>query len=80
MNDNEEATHIYGSALNPGTIGAGGKEKKELAKPNAKVEVKTFNRDAKGGATEESLRKREEDKKQTNKKSDIWSEEEVNIQ
>jgi len=31
-------------------------DKKELAKPNAKIEVKTYNRDPKGGATEESLK------------------------
>jgi len=65
--------------LNPGTIGKGGKDKKELAKPNTKVEVKTFNRDTKGGATAESLKKHEEEKKTTKKQSDIWSEEEVNI-
>ena len=52
----EEETdgHVYGSALNPGSL-HGGKDKKEIAKPNAKVEVKTLNRDAKGGATAESI-------------------------
>lgn len=42
--------HVYGSAINPGNI-TGNKDSKEIAKPNTKVEVKTFNRDAKGGAT-----------------------------
>ena len=43
---------MFGSALNPGTLGGGKKKKdEELARPNVKVEVKTFNRDAKGGAT-----------------------------
>ena len=52
--DQEEDEHIYGSALNPSSLH--GKDKTEIAKPNAKVEVKTFNRDAKGGAKEESLK------------------------
>ena len=46
--DDEDTGHVYGSALNPNNIH--GNNKKEIAKPNAKVEVKTFNRDAKGGA------------------------------
>ena len=52
--EQDEDEHIYGSALNPSSLH--GKNKTELAKPNAKVEVKTFNRDAKGGAPEESLK------------------------
>ncbi|TNV74304.1 hypothetical protein FGO68_gene4406 [Halteria grandinella] len=72
--------HVYGSALNPGSLG--GKKKDELAKPNVKVEVKTFNRDAKGGATQESLKAYEEEqrkKKLQDEKTSIWTEEEVNI-
>ncbi len=46
--------HIFGSAINPGTLH--GKKKEEMAKPNAKIEVKTFNRDAKGGAPVDSLK------------------------
>lgn len=34
----------------------GNKDNKEIAKPNTKVEVKTYNRDVKGGATQESLK------------------------
>ena len=59
--DEDENEHVYGSALTPGTMG--GKEKSELAKPNAEVVVKTFNRDAKGGATEESLKQQREEQK-----------------
>ena len=51
--DEEENSHVYGSALNPSTLH--GKDKKEIAKPNAKVEVKTYNRGVNGGATEEAL-------------------------
>jgi hypothetical protein len=36
-----------------------GKDKKEIAKPNVKVEVKTFNRNVTGGATEESIKAQE---------------------
>ena len=49
----EEDGHVYGSALNPSSLH--GKGKKEIAKPNSKVEVKTFNRGINGGATEEAL-------------------------
>ena len=55
------------------------KEKKELARANAKIEFKTVNRDAKGGAPIESLKKEEETKKEAKKESDIWGEEEVNV-
>ena len=51
--DAEEDEHVFGSALNPSTLH--GKNKTELAQPNAEVVVKTFNRDAKGGAPEASL-------------------------
>jgi predicted RNA-binding protein with RPS1 domain len=72
--------HIYGSAINPGTLN--GKKKEEMAKPNAKIEVKTFNRDAKGGAPIDSLKQYEEEQKKKKEKEDktsIWTEEEVNI-
>ena len=47
---------MYGSALNPATMAGGkAKENDEIAKPNAKIEVKTYNRGAHGGATEEAL-------------------------
>lgn len=54
LNPDEEDDHVYGSALNPGTLK--GKTDKEVALPNAKVEVKTFNRAIGGGATEDSLK------------------------
>ena len=50
INDDEDQ-HVYGSAINPGSLHGGAKGKDELAKPNVKMEVKTYNRDAKGGAT-----------------------------
>lgn len=49
LDKDEDNGHVYGSALNPGSLG--GNKKEEMAKPNAKVEVRTYNRDAKGGAT-----------------------------
>jgi hypothetical protein len=54
-------------------------DKKELAKPNTKIQVKTFNRDAKGGATQEAIKALEEQKKKEDKSKDIWNDEEVNI-
>lgn len=76
--DDDDDGHIYGSAINP----MNGKKKEEMAKPNAKIEVKTYNRDIKGGATQESLQKYEEEqkkKKERDEKTSIWTEEEVNI-
>ena len=75
--DDEYDGHVYGSALNPSSLH--GAEKKEIAKPNAKVEVKTFNRDAKGGATEEALAIAREAMKVAQPKNQIWSEEEVAV-
>ena len=57
----EEETHVYGSALNPKSLHSKpGEENKEIAKPNAAIEVKTFDRDSKGGASEDSLAKARE--------------------
>jgi hypothetical protein len=78
LDKDDDDGHIYGSAINP----INGKKKEEMAKPNAKIEVKTFNRDIKGGATQESLMKYEEEqkkKKERDEKTSIWTEEEVNI-
>ena len=68
---------MYGSALNPGTLHTRDEKDKakEIAKPNAKIEVKTYNRDAKGGATQSAI----EAQKKVPKEKDIWTEEEVNI-
>ena len=49
--EDEEDYHVYGSALNPAT--AAGREKKEIAQPNVKMEVKTYNREKTGGAPAE---------------------------
>ena len=70
--DDDDVGHVYGSALNPGTIA--GKEKKELARPNAKIEVKTNNRAVTGGAKEEDLKKVEEEKRAKDPKNLIWDE------
>jgi dynein assembly factor 6, axonemal len=53
---------------------------KEIAKPNAQIEVKTFNRDAKGGATEDALLKAREALKLAQPKNQIWNDEEIAIQ
>jgi len=57
--EEEDDGHIYGSALNPASLRGAG-DKKEIAKPNAKVEVKTFNRDVNGGATADAIAKAKE--------------------
>jgi len=39
--ESEQDNHVYGSVLNPSNInGAGGAQKKDLAKPYSKMEVK----------------------------------------
>jgi len=53
--EDENNQHFYGSVLNPSNVGGQGKPKEEIAKPNSKIEVKTFNRGQHGGATEEAL-------------------------
>ncbi len=81
IDKDEDDGHIFGSAINPGNV-HGKKKDEEIAKPNVKVEVKTFNRDAKGGATAESIKNYEEEqkkKKEREAKTSIWTEEEVNI-
>ena len=59
--EDDEDRHVYGSALNPATI-TGADGKKEIAKPNVQVSVKTYNRDAKGGAPAEQIKAAEEAK------------------
>lgn len=54
--DDDDGGHIFGSAINPGNVAGKKKAEDEVARPNVKVEVKTFNRDAKGGATAESIK------------------------
>ena len=80
--DDNEDQHVYGSALSPATVM--GRDKKEIAPPNVQVEVKTYNRDAKGGAPAESIRAQEEAKAAEERKNDpknvIWTQEEVQEQ
>ena len=77
--DEDDDQHVYGSALTPAQ--AMGRDKKEIAKPNVQVEVKTYNRDARGGAPAEQIRASEEAKAAEEKKNDpknvIWTAEEV---
>ena len=68
--DDEDVGHVYGSALNPNTLA--GKDKKEIAAPNAKVEVKVNRRAVTGGAKEEDLKKAEEEKRAKDPKNLIW--------
>lgn len=58
--DNE---HVYGSALNPHTLHTKGEEKKEMARPNAEIVVKTNNRAATGGANSQALAELEQQNK-----------------
>ena len=60
MQGDEEDFHVFGSAITPGSLHKG--EPKELAKPNAKIEVKTFNRDPRGGAPEATLKQQQRPK------------------
>ena len=57
--DDENQGHLFGSALNPASLHSGG-EKKELAKPNAKVEVRTTGRSKTGGALDAKIKEEEE--------------------
>lgn len=74
-NDDEDDQHVYGSALNPSTLH--GKQDKEIAKPNTKVEVKTYNRAIGGGATQESIDQDKLKKKAEDPKNQIWTKQEV---
>ena len=75
-----EGGHLYGSALNPRSLHYGN-EKKEIAKPGVKMEVKTNNRNTTGGAKVEQVEEQQEVKKPKEANpDDIWTEEEVNIQ
>ena len=66
--EEEDEGHIYGSALNPASL-RGAADKKEIAKPNAKVEVKTFNRDVNGGAPADAIAKAKEAMKKAQPKN-----------
>ena len=74
--EDEDAGHVFGSALNPANM-SGGAGRKEIAKPNAEVVVKVNTRDKKGGANEAALKEAEEAKKAKDPKNQIWNEAEV---
>ena len=76
--DQDDNQHMFGSALNPGSLHSG-HEKKEIAKPMAQIAVKTNNRAVGGGAiiTEEQKQEEAEAKKKDGK--DIFTEDEINI-
>ena len=48
QDDDENGGHVFGSALNPGSLH--GDKTKELAKPGVKIEAKVNNRNPTGGA------------------------------
>ena len=75
---NDDEGHVFGSALNPSTL-HGGKDKKEIAKPGVKVEVKTNNRNKEGGAILSEEQKQELEVKAKNDGRDIWTEEEIDV-
>lgn len=74
----EEDEHVYGSALNPGTLHSG-KDKKEIAPPNVKTEIKVNNRAIGGGAKIETIEAEQKAKNLEDPKLQIWTEEEVNV-
>ena len=76
--DDENAGHLFGSALNPASLHHGD-DKKELAKPGVKIEAKTCGRSKTGGALIKEEKKEEEVVKKVADKNDIWTEEEINI-
>ena len=80
--ETDDDYHVYGSALSAATPATmAGRGDKEIAKPNVKREVKTYNRAAGGGAPEAEIRAAEEAKakaaKDADPKNQIWSQEEV---
>jgi len=78
--EEEDGLHVYGSSLNPQSLHHKGQEKKELARPNAEIVVKTNTRSENGGASEEALMKaRAAIKLAGNPKDNIWNDEEVNV-
>lgn len=74
--EEEDGLHVYGSSLNPQSLHHKGQEKKELARPNAEIVVKTNTRSETGGASEEA---RAAIKLAGNPKDNIWNDEEVNV-
>lgn len=78
-NDQDDESHVYGSALTPGSLHMQGKEKKEIAKPHAQVEVKTYNREIGGGAPKDAIEAARAAIQKAKPKNQIWSEEEVNV-
>ena len=77
--EDDDDQHVYGSALNASS--AASRSDKELAKPGVKMEVKTFNRAAEGGAPEEQIKAAQEAKSLAERLSApenvIWTPEEV---
>ena len=74
---NEDDGHVFGSALNPSSLHRAG-EKKEIAKPLVKMDIKTNNRGTQGGA----VLSEEEIKQNAPKEADphdIWTEQEINV-
>lgn len=62
--EDEDAGHVFGSALNPSNMGgSASNNRKEIAKPNAEVVVKVNTRDKKGGANSATLKEAEEAKR-----------------
>lgn len=49
--DDNEPKHVFGSALNPSSVGIGAEGKEELAKPHTKIDVKVNNRNPLGGGS-----------------------------
>ena len=76
----EDEAHVYGSSLNPKTLHMNpSKKKEEIAKPNAQVQVKTYNRALGGGAPNDAIMAAREALKKAKPENTIWSEEEVAV-
>ena len=76
-NKEEDDRHVFGSALNPGSLHHGD-DKKEIAKPGVKMNAVTNNRNPLGGGAilSQNQLMEQETKYQEN---NIWTEEEINI-
>ena len=77
-NTEPESQHVFGSALNPGSLHNGEKDK-EIAQPGVKMNAVVNNRNPLGGGAilKENKLMKEETKYKAN---DIWTEEEINVQ
>ena len=82
LNPDGETTdnqHVFGSALNPGSLHNGANKPKEMAKPGVKMHVAVNNRAIDGGALISEEQKADDAMAKKKEGKDIFTEEEINI-